>query len=273
MDGLRWTLLIIGICLVAAIYFYDRMKRRLRSSDAERFFSPDDPSDFNMTPRPADDGDDYRDALAGLSHMLHENRRSDGSSETVNKVDFDPTAADSEPAHDSPRRDTDASWEEEEAIAEAEIGVSTPAPDTNNDNSEPPEVERLVIFYLKAPPGQAFAGPGLFESLAAAGLSLGPMGIYHDSDSHGQTIFSVANLFEPGTLDIADPDSFSTRGVALFMQLPLTGHGMDEQDAFERLLGKAEILAERLGGELHDEQHQPLDNTGVARARSILKPA
>ncbi len=268
MDGLRWILLIVGICLVAGIYFYDRMKRRTRRSRAERSSASDDAEDLNMAPRPVDDGDDYRDALAGLNQMLSDNRRSAGSSVTAGSVDFDPTAADAEPAPDSAPHHSHTRWEVEEAIAEAEIGVSASASD---NNSEPPEVERLIIFYLKAPSGQAFAGPGLFEALTAAGLSLGPMGIYHDSDSHGQTIFSVANLFEPGTLDIADPDSFSTRGVALFMQLPLTGHSMDEQDAFERLLGKAEILAERLGGELHDEQHQPLDSTGVARARSILK--
>ncbi len=128
--------------------------------------------------------------------------------------------------------------------------------------------ERLIVFYLKAPEGHAFAGPGLFEALYTAGLAIGTMGIYHDTNSFDETIFSVANIFEPGTLETNDPDNFSTRGLALFMQLP---GPTDEQDAFERMLGKAEILAERLGGELQDEQHQPLDDAAVARARSVLR--
>ncbi len=255
MDGLRWILLIIGLCLVAGIYFFDRFKRQ-RHKWGEQFADDDAAAEFTMAPRPGDDAEDYSDALSGLNRAKQENQLDD------------------EPESAAPAGH--ASYADEEAIAEAEIGVrenaagDDEAADTGGQTATD---ERLIVFYLKAPSGQAFAGPGLFEALAVAGMTLGEMGIYHDRNSHGDTIFSVANIFEPGTLDIDDPEHFSTRGVALFMQLPLAGNAMDEMDAFERMLGKAEILAGRLGGELHDEHHQPLDDAGVARARAVLKPA
>lgn len=257
MDGLRWTLLLIGIGLVIGIYCYDRYQRRSRRSGVRHYDDAAADADFNMAPRPDDDGD----ALADFSELINDDHR--GNPDAGRRVDFDPTAA--------PDTDTDAgNRAAEETLMEAEIGVQPDRADAGGDATGA-VADRLVIFYLKSPPGQAFVGSALFEALHATGLTLGSMGIYHDSDSHGRIIFSVANLFEPGTLDIEDVGNFSTRGIALFMQLPLAARDMDEQDAFERMLGKAEILAGRLGGELHDEQHQPLDDDGVARARSILQ--
>lgn len=250
MDGLRWILLAFGILLVAGIYCFDRFKRRSRLRP-DHFFDDVDSANLSMAPQPA--GDDYHDTLAGLNEVLNESRRDHAGRHPSPHHDPADTSAETQGYRD-----------EDQALAEAEIGV----PESGAD-----EQERLIVFYLKAPSGQAFAGSGLFEALAVAGLNLGDMGIYHDRNSQGDTIFSIANIFEPGTLDINDVHSFSTRGVALFMQLPLVGNPMDEQDAFERMLGKAEILVGRLGGELHDEHHQPLDDAGVARARAILRPA
>lgn len=247
MDGLRWILLILGVILVAGVYFLDRFKRRTSPRGINKTFDSDDTSGMNMTPHPADDND-YRDALAGLNHMLNENRQSSASTAVIDE-------------------ELAMAWQDDDATEETAEQDNESTAATGQESEE-----RLIIFYLKAPAGQAFAGPGLFEALQTAGLSLGEMGIFHDADSQGHIIFSVANLFEPGTLDIEDKENFSTRGVALFMQLPLAQGAdlSDEQDAFERMLGKAEILAERLGGALHDEYHQLLDSEGVARARSKL---
>lgn len=250
MDGLRWILLIIGILIIAGIYFADRFKRRALREGADRFSREDDTAGLNINPRAAEDSSDYSDAIADLNHFLSQNRDS-ASSADVADIDADIAMA----------------WERGEAGAAAR-DAAVESGQGGDEAAAAALPERLVIFYLKAPEGQAFAGPALFESLAAAGLSLGEMGIYHDTDSHGETVFSVANLFEPGTLETDDADSFSTPGVALFMQLP---GPRDEQDAFERMLGKAEILAGRLGGELHDEHHQPLDSESVTRIRGILR--
>ncbi len=233
MEGLRWILLLLGILLVAGIYFADRLKRQHARRGSDHADDDEAAADLNISPHAGDDSNDYRDAIADLNHLLNENRDA-----TTGRMDDAMTA------------EADAGQTAEGAAAAGQAE------------------ERLIIFYLKAPAGQAFAGPGLFEALHTAGLSLGTMGIYHDTNSQGQTVFSVANIFEPGTLETDDPDSFTTRGVALFMQLP---GPVDERDAFERMLGKAEILAERLGGELHDEQHQPLDDAAVARLRGFLR--
>jgi len=252
MDGLRWILLVVGLLIIAGIYLADRLKRRAARGGVNRFPGEDDATNLSMSPSAADDGHDYQDALADLNQLLSENR------EAAAETDIDADIA--------------SAWEANEQAAAPAFGPADSARTTaaSGDGAETapsPQPEQLIIFYLKAPEGSAFAGPALFEALSAAGLALGEMGIYHDTDSSGCMIFSVANLFEPGTLDIDDPEAFSTRGVALFMQLP---GPTDPQDAFERMLGKAEILAERLGGELQDDSHLPLDADTVDRIRRGL---
>ena len=246
MEGLRWILLGCGILLVAGIYFADRIKRRTAQHRDDMFDDSGWDSDLNISPHAADDSNDYSDAIADLNHLLSENRES-VKDRGIPDIDADIARA----------WDIDTAGDSEQAPKD----ITEPEP------GESPQSERLIILYLKAPEGHAFAGPALFEALTTAGLSLGDMGIYHDIDSRGRIVFSIANMFEPGTLETDDVENFSTRGVALFMQLPGPA---EPQDAFERMLAKAEILSERLGGELHDDQHRPLDDSLVTSIRDSL---
>lgn len=264
MDDLRWILLVFGVLLIAAIYGLGRMKRRhAHQRVSERWFGQDNDHDFSMAPRPTEDGDHYRDALADLNSLMSEKRRSAEAD-----ADIEPHGAH---AMDETLMDTEESGAAGDGsdAATAEVAVENrepaPAADAGSDNAA--REERLIVLYLKAPADHVFMGPALFEALDTAGLGLGDMGIYHDKDEQGAILFSVANLFEPGTLATDDAEQFSTRGLALFMQLP---GPVDEIQAFERLLAKSEFIAERIGGELHDDRHEPLDGMAVEHLRSIL---
>jgi len=68
-------------------------------------------------------------------------------------------------------------------------------------------------------------------------------------------LFSLANMFNPGTFDLEEMDRLQTRGLSLFMTLPGPGEALQ---SFNMMHSAARKLADEFGG-------QVLDNT-----RSVL---
>lgn len=261
MDELRWIILVFGVLLMVGIYFADRFKRRRRRKDfAVRWFDRDEASDFSMAPRPVEEGDYYQDALADLNTLLGEKRRF--ADADIGKRAGPATDADDDT---SPTVHTGAAVTNESPLEDSGTDVDAEAHVDMGGGTA--REERLLVLYLKAPGDHVFTGPVLFEALETAGLKLGGMGIYHDTNERNEILFSVANLFEPGTLDVDDVEPFTTRGLAMFMQLPGPA---DEAGAFERMLAKSELIAQRIGGELYDDRHEPLDRTAVERIRDTF---
>jgi cell division protein ZipA len=126
-----------------------------------------------------------------------------------------------------------------------------PAPSGDGKRAEP-EVQELIVINVIAAKGKPFVGGGMIEALRARGLKYGEMNIFHRIDPMSKTtLYSVANVVEPGTFDMADLDGFRSPGVCFFMQLP----GPEQPlDAFEDMLKVSREVAMRLGGELRDEQ-------------------
>lgn len=287
MDNLRWLLLGIGVLIIAGIYIAERYKRRRRQRRAiDRFFNDDYDTGLSITPQPAEEDGDYRDSLADLGQLLAQGRDAGGRRRSVGTTpgrshepevelpelkhdvdDFSPPVT-AEPDLSQPPSEPDPGFVSE---PEQLSGEETPAqPSEPTQPAQADEPERLIILYLKSPPGSEMRGPDLFRALDSIDMTLGEMGIFHDFDSRRRTIFSIANMFEPGTLATDDPANFSTRGLALFMCLP---GPPDEEAAFDRMLAKAELLADKLGAVLHDDKHQPLTTKVVERLTRTLKPA
>jgi cell division protein ZipA len=275
MDNLRWLLLVIGLVIIIAIYLGERFKRsRKRRRAVDRFFEEEYETGFSMAPDRAEEDSDYRDSLADLGQLLAQSRDAGDVPSTrrragglrrqpESELDLPELRHDSEPEPVVPQPEPPPQELAPEPDLEAE-------PDTAAGEiaEEPAEPDRLIILYLKSPPSVDIHGTDLFRALHSVDMTLGEMGIYHDLDSRGRPVFSAANMFEPGTLEVADPTHFTTRGLALFMRLP---GPVDEEAAFDRMLGKAELLADKLGMMLHDDQHQPLTEQIVERMRRTLK--
>lgn len=103
-----------------------------------------------------------------------------------------------------------------------------------------------------APRGQPFAGDELFASLRGLGLKFGHMNIFHRLDPVSKKVqFSVANIVEPGTFDMADMETIRAPGLCFFLQLPGPENPLE---AFEKMLDVAHGVAAELKGELKDEQ-------------------
>lgn len=264
MDNLRWILLAIGCLIIAGIYFSEYLKRlRSPKRKVDRFFEQDDTAGLNMPPRATEEEAYYREALADLNELLIQNRKPDRD-EPASLKPADKPMPESAPDGMAQSQVTDQNADRDiDAEPGDEFNEMAETVASDSVESEP----RIVVLYLKAASGQEFSGNDLFSALEAVDMQLADMGIYHDINSRGECVFSIANLFEPGTLDIADRDNFTTRGLACFMQLPGPA---DEHDAFDRMLSKCEWLADRLYGELQDDQHRPLTDTTLQRLRAQL---
>ncbi len=113
--------------------------------------------------------------------------------------------------------------------------------------------ERVITVRLMARARGSFPGEDLILALRNAGLRHGRFGIFHrhDSGDESKIIFSVASLVEPGSFELTQLKTSRFPGVSLFLTLP----GPDDNvAAFDDMLSTARSLADKLDGELLDEQ-------------------
>ncbi len=188
MAELRWLLLLIGICVIGAVYLYTRFR-----------------------PQTGD-------------HADTESRRKEPRMAPVDSVSVEESVELSAPVIGPPE----------------EVSAVAPAP-------------QLVVAIRLMPDGRSrFAAEKLILDLRELGLRHGQYGIFHLlDDNDGQAIFSVASLVEPGSFDLTKIKTDSYPGVSMFMALP---GPLDGPAAFDEMLTVARKLAERLDGQLLDEQ-------------------
>ena len=126
----------------------------------------------------------------------------------------------------------------------------------------------LITLFVRAREGQTIPGTSLVKAFNAVGMQHGDMAIFHHFGAGellcAKPVFSAANMFEPGTFDLAKIEAFRTAGVALFLQLP---GPLDGPVAFELLLNTAQRLTELVGCELYATPQNRLDSKNIARLR------
>lgn len=148
------------------------------------------------------------------------------------------------------------------------------APETAQANAEPEASEAqdwdmVIALTIMAPAANAFTGRAVKAVLDNHDLHFGDMQIYHrqTQGSRKQTLFSVANILDPGTLL---PDKFvsmTTPGLLVFARLPGPINGMA---LFDDLLETARGMNEQLGGVLCDDQRQPISDSGLEAMRARI---
>ena len=214
MDSLRFTLLIIGLLIVAGIYFKYRTDKdffiSLFKPQAGNKTVPNDSSviDDDLIPvlTPIDDEPDIRD-FEQLNLLIS--------------------------TRDNP-----------EELVKGEKSFSS-----LDDVVESGQESLLIVFYILPPAGHLFSGEGIHAVMTSAGLLLGEQKIY-DYFFDNQILFSIANAVEPGVFEKENLSTFTTPGLALFMQLP---GPMECRKALDTLLDVSNRLATALTGDLCDE--------------------
>jgi cell division protein ZipA len=130
--------------------------------------------------------------------------------------------------------------------------------------------DKVVTLFVLAPSGVPFPGSFIMDAMNDARLQYGEMQIFHrqEEDRDGRrTLFSVANIVEPGTFDPDAMESFSTPGLVLFLTLP---GPFDAVRAFDAMVEAARSLAKSLKGTVCDATRSVLTNQTIGHMREDI---
>lgn len=133
--------------------------------------------------------------------------------------------------------------------------------------AEPEKQEVLMLFIDKAE-GTPIDGAKLLPTLLTLGFKYGEMDLFHrhqDSSGKGEILFSLANMFNPGTFDIDHMEQLATRGLTIFMTLP---NASEPLQTFNMMHNAAKKIADEFGAKVLDDKRNPLD---VAIVRSYVE--
>lgn len=261
MDLLRWILLGVGTLIVIGVYVWSRRAAR----EEEGPFIRAEPGVGHE--------DDANDPLFATPSRPPRARKP----HQVPSLSTDTGEADLEAVHrelsslqellqseaDEPGRARPAAEDEPMPVVEVEPRITA---------SRTRQEEKVVALYLVAPPQQVFAGADVGAALEEMGLVYSKdMHIYHrypNGSGGGTPVFGVANLVEPGTLEIEALAATGTPGLTLFLQLP---GPMRPLAAFDLFAGSAQRLATRLGGELRDQSRSALSRQTLEHLRDEVQ--
>ena len=158
---------------------------------------------------------------------------------------------------------------ERSAIAPAVV-EPPPAPPPPADPIEQHAAEasqqRIVALRLVASDGN-WEGQLLREALEAESLRYGRYSIFHREREDGKTLFYVASMMEPGSFDLAKMDEQLFPGISLFGIVP---GPLEAPATFDLMLAVGRHLAERIKGQLQDEQGSTLTSQRILNLREEL---
>lgn len=142
----------------------------------------------------------------------------------------------------------------DDSVKAAEAQASQPAAQVE------PEV---LILNVRAPEDAPISGAALLPMLLTLGFKFGDQDIFHrhvNSNGKGPVLFSLANMFKPGNFDIDNLETFTTRGVSLFMLLPIEG---DPHQVFNMMHNAARKIADEFNAQVLDGRRSVLSKQGL----------
>ena len=281
MPELRWILIVAGLVILLAVYWWGRRmsprpeeKETILRSRAEPLISspsfeplaPDpyineafaiDP-DLKSEVAPFDEtsADDFDDDEPVSTETVRREPVFQEDPAVVIDADDEPTITPDEAA---PLAATQSDTREPSLEADATPPSAAPAPRRPRN----PTPRKILVLRLAGGTGR-IPGDKLRAAFAAQGLTFGKYEIFHYTHTSGETLFSVASMVEPGSFDLARMDSTPYPGVTLFAQLPSSVSG---QELLEELLRNAKLLQNAVGGALQDERGGLLNSPRIQRLR------
>jgi len=236
MDDLRLVILALGIVLLGLIYLWG--KRRARKDDWEL------PPDVDMSGDPV---------------YPEETKPED-------EWDIIPLRADRHTNID------ESALEQMRGLAKQNKPLGDDIPTltdvVGSAKQAQPMPDIVIALTIIAKPEHSIGGTALLDAARKTGLAYGTHRIFHRV-VNGETIFSMANILEPGYFDLNAMDKFATPGVALFMRLPGTTAGTL---AVQQMIDTARSMAQLLDARICDERRTPLTEQGLTRLLEKARP-
>lgn len=128
----------------------------------------------------------------------------------------------------------------------------------------------VITFMLIPRNALTFSGLELSVIFEEEKFYFGKMKIFHchhKNDSEQRVIYSIASMVEPGTFDLLTMPSESFHGIALWMVF----QSDTDPAAFEKMLGDAKHLAEKLNATLCDEKRKQLTIQKISEIRARIQ--
>ena len=266
MDRLRIILLILGIILIAGIYFWETRRRRPKPFDDDDDFNTSYLDDLGSS-RSRKDVGYVREDLPSYDDDIGEAYADYQADESFDDQDYQTEL----PLEEMPRI-TAARAEDAAELSGLEFIVPGAGKRGSGGSHTAPEGPGLLVaFTVMAEPREPFAGTAVQEALSDLGFSFGDMQIFHyycdTSLPPAAPLYSAANVLKPGTFDLRTIEEVHTPGVALFMQTSGASGGVE---TFDAMLEAGTSLASRLGGELRDEGRNAVTKQSINHLRERI---
>jgi len=230
VESLRWILLAVGIVFVIVIYFLGRSRRQRNHSMVDDL--EDDLPEFSA--RGLDDVDE------GVGQVRIITRENSETEEDVSPLDVSAEAV--------------------QLADSAEAGTEKIEED---DTAEKNRLKDIIVLYILPKPDQVLAGSQINSSAQAMGLSFGEMNIFHYMDDK-RSVFSLANMLEPGSFDATTIHELKTTGLTVFMQM----QGDDPLDDLTEMLQRSYQMAGLLDARLCNHKREPLTEQDAENYRT-----
>lgn len=131
--------------------------------------------------------------------------------------------------------------------------------------------EQLILaLHVMPRAGADFLGSELAAAFQACNLKFGRYKVYHRLVGEGHdapSVFSVANVVEPGSFDPAGFAESTFPGLTLFMVLPGARGGVA---AYADMLATSRQLAQQLDGEVLDQERSTLTRQTARHIRERI---
>ena len=265
MNDLRLIILVIGLCFIVLIYFWEtRKQRREQRRQTVNYVPPGiDVPELKIKPV-GDSNTDYASVISDLNEALNKNRQQEDEaiSRILNTDMRDARFSSAQNVASTPPATGDLFPDEKQTLKHGrEIPVAGESADIREDH--------IISLFVTAPVGGIFSTDEIFKAAADCGLEFGDLDIFHHfgegAERMVRPLFSMADMYEPGSFDPENETSRTTRGLSLFMCLPTP---VDDTRAFELMLETTRRLAGILGGQVMGPDRKALNKEHI---RSIYK--
>lgn len=241
--------------------------------------------------------DDYSEAVADLGSLLTHSRNQSVQTEDLDAVinatetakdtfsdeedelplqmsvkDYEARATIHEDADVFATTEEDLQTQEQELFKEkSDSSISTEELNGPVEQDMPvnnQECEELLVLYITSPSHTLFNGLSISKAADEVGMVYGHMNVFHHFGPgklhSGQPLFSMANMYEPGSFDLGRMAELQTKGISVFMYAPAS---IDASIVFELFLNTTQRIAELLGGEIRTANNDLLSSTSIKLLR------
>lgn len=286
MDNLRLILLIIGCLFIIGLYLWEilyKSEPKKRENILDEIDKIPDMPVPNLTNH--NDELDYSSAITDLGNLLTQSRNE--VQEPLIEKKTEPElhfSADMSVKDYEEKMSVDDDFDVFAAVRE-DLGsqgqnidyLEEKAENADELTDESQQVEEkslgnvsndLLALYVTSPANTMFNGLSISKAADAVGMIYGHMNIFHHFGPgklhSGQPLFSMANMYEPGSFDLGRMADLRTKGVAIFMYSPAS---IEPEVVFELFLNTTQRIAKLLGGEVRSSDNELLNSAIIKSLR------